>query len=37
MTVETNLSNTEALGKAKSIDFANRLGDNINKLLEILG
>lgn len=37
MTAEYNLTNTESLSQAKSIDFANRFGNNINKLLEILG
>lgn len=37
MSVETNLTTTAALGQVKSIDFANRFGDNINKLLEVLG
>ncbi|MDU7038561.1 MAG: hypothetical protein E6346_04170 [Lactococcus lactis] len=37
MTVEYNLTNTESLSQAKSIDFASKFGNNINKLLEILG
>lgn len=37
MTADYNLTNTESLRQAKSIDFANRFGNNINKLLEILG
>ena len=37
MTVEYNLRNTESLSQAKSIDFASKFGNNINKLLEILG
>ncbi len=37
MTADYNLTNTESLSQAKSIDFANRFGNNINKLLEILG
>ncbi|MFV8746929.1 capsid protein [Staphylococcus epidermidis] len=37
MTVEYNLTNTESLIQAKSIDFASKFGNNINKLLEILG
>ncbi len=35
MTAEYNLTNTESLSQAKSIDFANKFGNNINKLLEI--
>ncbi len=37
MTSEYNLTNTSSLGQVKSIDFANKLGNNINKLLEVLG
>ena len=37
MTVENNLIDVEALGKAKSIDFANKMGDRLNKLFEALG
>ncbi|MFI3129652.1 MULTISPECIES: capsid protein [Mammaliicoccus] len=36
MPVENNLINVEALGKAKSIDFANKLGIQLNKLFEAL-
>lgn len=36
MPVENNLINIEALGKAKSIDFANKLGIGLNKLFEAL-
>ncbi|WP_447405238.1 capsid protein [Staphylococcus aureus] len=36
MTSEYNLTNTSSLGQVKSIDFANKLGNNINKLLEVL-
>lgn len=37
MTSEYNLTNASDLGQVKSIDFANKLGNNINKLLEVLG
>ncbi|PTJ88167.1 capsid protein [Staphylococcus hyicus] len=37
MVAETNLIDVKALGEAKSIDFANRLGNNMNKLFEALG
>lgn len=36
MPVENNLIDVEALGKAKSIDFANKLGVGLNKLFEAL-
>ncbi|EKH2225820.1 capsid protein, partial [Staphylococcus pseudintermedius] len=36
MAAENNLINVEALGKAKSIDFANKLGVGLNKLFEAL-
>lgn len=35
--VENNLIDVEALGEAKSIDFANKMGDRLNKLFEALG
>jgi len=34
---EPNLIDVEALGEAKSIDFANKMGDRLNKLFEALG
>ncbi|TJY13991.1 capsid protein [Staphylococcus chromogenes] len=37
MVVETNLIDVEALGEAKSIDFANRMGQKMNKLFLALG
>lgn len=37
MTSEYNLTRATDLGQVKSIDFANKFGNNINKLLEILG
>ncbi len=36
MPVENKLINVEALAKAKSIDFANKLGIGLNKLFEAL-
>ncbi|HAR6305306.1 TPA: capsid protein [Staphylococcus pseudintermedius] len=36
MPAENNLINVEALGKAKSIDFANKLGVGLTKLFEAL-
>lgn len=35
--VEPNLIDVDALGEAKSIDFANKMGDRLNKLFEALG
>lgn len=35
--VENNLIDVQALGEAKSIDFANKMGDRLNKLFEALG
>ncbi|MDW4443342.1 capsid protein [Staphylococcus saprophyticus] len=35
--VENNLIDVDALGEAKSIDFANKMGDRLNKLFEALG
>lgn len=37
MAVENNLIDVEALGEAKSIDFANKMGERLNKLFEALG
>lgn len=37
MAVENNLIDVQALGEAKSIDFANKMGDRLNKLFEALG
>lgn len=37
MVAEENVILKEHLSQAKSIDFANRIGNNINKLLEVLG
>ena len=34
MAVENNLIDVEALGEAKSIDFANKMGERLNKLFE---
>lgn len=36
MTVENNLIDVKALGEAKSIDFANKLGVGLNKLFQAL-
>lgn len=36
MPTEHNLINTTALGEIKSIDFANKLGENLTKLFEAL-
>ncbi|MCI2771310.1 Uncharacterised protein [Mycobacteroides abscessus subsp. abscessus] len=33
---ENNLIDVQALGEAKSIDFANKMGENLNKLFEAL-
>lgn len=35
--VENNLIDVDALGEAKSIDFANKMGERLNKLFEALG
>lgn len=37
MAVENNLIDVQALGEAKSIDFANKMGDRLNKLFTALG
>ncbi|WP_270892760.1 capsid protein [Staphylococcus saprophyticus] len=37
MAVEKNLIDVQALGEAKSIDFANKMGERLNKLFEALG
>lgn len=37
MAVENNLIDVQALGEAKSIDFANKMGERLNKLFEALG
>lgn len=37
MAVENNLIDVQALGEAKSIDFANKMGNRLNKLFEALG
>ena len=34
---ENNLIDVQALGEAKSIDFANKMGDRLNKLFTALG
>ena len=31
---ENNLIDVQALGEAKSIDFANKMGENLNKLFD---
>ncbi|HDA1994403.1 TPA: capsid protein, partial [Staphylococcus aureus] len=36
MAAEPNLIDVKALGEAKSIDFANRMGIGLNKLFEAL-
>ncbi|MHC3758883.1 capsid protein [Staphylococcus succinus] len=36
MAVENNLIDVQALGEAKSIDFANKMGEKLNKLFEAL-
>ncbi|ARD75532.1 capsid protein [Staphylococcus xylosus] len=36
MAVENNLIDVEALGEAKSIDFANKMGERLNKLFKAL-
>ncbi|MEX6341444.1 capsid protein [Staphylococcus arlettae] len=37
MAVENNLIDVQALGEAKSIDFANKMGERLNKLFTALG
>ncbi|MFQ3871331.1 capsid protein [Staphylococcus sp. Mo2-1] len=37
MRAEPNLIDVEALGEAKSIDFANKMGERLNKLFTALG
>lgn len=37
MAAETNLTNVEALGEVKSVDFASQFAANLNKFIEAMG